>query len=289
MRVIFTITFFVLALGVSGQIIKGVVNDNLNPLPFANITLLSKKIGTCSDENGFFSLDIKGNTADTLLISSIGFEPKKFAVSNLLHSKKSTFCLKEIAYSLDSVVVKGKARVVKNKQIHKLGNLKRTKLKGSFSGVVGSQIVVYVKNSVAKSGYLKQVILYFDRDNGFPLIDIRLRIYKYDKVLNIPTIDLLRDNLIFKPKKRKMVIDVSDYHINMPIEGICIGVEWIDTKNIMKGRNTTVAPALCWNFIPNTPKITWTNYRDRRWRTATFNSPKGIGNARFGVVFVSEE
>jgi hypothetical protein len=57
-------------------VIKGVVKDSHNeePIPFASIEILPDNKGVITDSVGEFSIDIKGMVADSLVITSVGYE-----------------------------------------------------------------------------------------------------------------------------------------------------------------------------------------------------------------------
>ncbi len=62
--------------------LSGLVKDNLgNNLPFVNIIIKNKRLGTISDETGNFSFFVHSN--DTLLFSSIGYKKSFFIVPNI--------------------------------------------------------------------------------------------------------------------------------------------------------------------------------------------------------------
>ena len=60
-----------------GQVLDAATKE---PLPYVNIGLINKNIGTVSDDYGYFELGVNAqlNAQDTLLFSMIGFESKSF-------------------------------------------------------------------------------------------------------------------------------------------------------------------------------------------------------------------
>ena len=57
--------------------IRGVVKDSISgePIPFVNIWVENETVGTTSETNGSFSLDIKDEKL--LVFSALGYETKK--------------------------------------------------------------------------------------------------------------------------------------------------------------------------------------------------------------------
>ena len=71
----FLVLFFI-SFSLSAQI-KGVVKDSISgePIPYVNIWVENETIGTTSETNGNFSLDIKEEKV--LVFSALGYEVKK--------------------------------------------------------------------------------------------------------------------------------------------------------------------------------------------------------------------
>ena len=69
--------------------VKGKVTDDKGiPLPYANIGLYEKNVGTLSDPDGTFEITLPASsTNDSLIFSTVGYETKKIAVSGLKLSK----------------------------------------------------------------------------------------------------------------------------------------------------------------------------------------------------------
>ncbi|ARV07309.1 TonB-dependent receptor [Polaribacter sp. SA4-10] len=107
------IVFLVLSTLSFGQTISGkITTENGDEIPYANVYLKKTKIGTSSDENGFYKLKniLKGSY--TLLVSSIGYKTIAIKI-NLTNNKK---IVKNITLtedkSLDEIVISGTLRPV---------------------------------------------------------------------------------------------------------------------------------------------------------------------------------
>ena len=79
--------------------IRGVVKDSISgePIPFVNIWVENETVGTTSEANGSFSLDIKDEKV--LIFSALGFETKKSS------SKTDLILLKPKVFELNEVVI----------------------------------------------------------------------------------------------------------------------------------------------------------------------------------------
>ncbi len=96
-----------------GQAISGkIIAKNGNEIPYANVYLKKTKIGTSSDENGFYELKNIKKGHYTFLVSSIGYKTIAIKI-NLTNNKK---IVKNITLiednSLDEIVISGTLRPV---------------------------------------------------------------------------------------------------------------------------------------------------------------------------------
>lgn len=108
------IIFFILfSLGIQAQnTIKGVITGNNERLPFATIYCSELKIGTESDEKGFYELRNIPNGTYTFTVSIVGFQPKNKKIECQNNTiKTSNFTLVPLAV-LDEVVVSGTLKPV---------------------------------------------------------------------------------------------------------------------------------------------------------------------------------
>ncbi len=88
-----------------GKIEGQVVEENDTPIPYASVKLADHNEGIVSDTAGRFLLRIHGASKnDTIIISSIGFEPLKIPVANV--AKKGRYILKSFSTKMESVVVR---------------------------------------------------------------------------------------------------------------------------------------------------------------------------------------
>ena len=89
----FLVLFFI-SFSLSAQI-RGVVKDSISgePIPYVNIWVENETIGTTSETNGSFSLDIKEEKV--LVFSALGYESKKlFSKNEIILLKPKVFFLK---------------------------------------------------------------------------------------------------------------------------------------------------------------------------------------------------
>lgn len=87
-----------------GQLFNGLIRDAIDqePVQFSHIVNLSKSLGTVSDANGYFSIEVK--LYDTLSISSVGYKSNVFVVDSIRNSREIIYLVKDTT-RLDSVTV----------------------------------------------------------------------------------------------------------------------------------------------------------------------------------------
>ncbi len=108
------LTLFSYAVVGQSASVSGVVSENGEPVPFANIILKGTQTGTASDENGFYRLENLAPDKYVLVISAIGFETKRhvFSIKKGAHLTID-ITLSLSAEALDETVVTGTLKAVK--------------------------------------------------------------------------------------------------------------------------------------------------------------------------------
>ncbi|EAR13865.1 putative TonB-dependent outer membrane receptor protein [Polaribacter irgensii 23-P] len=97
----------------SGQTVSGKVTaENGDELPYANVYLKKTKIGTSSDDSGFYELNKIPKDNYTLIISSIGYKTKAIQISITADKKITRDVILMEDDSLDEIVVSGTLRPV---------------------------------------------------------------------------------------------------------------------------------------------------------------------------------
>ncbi len=195
--------------------IKGVVKDSLSgePIPYVNIWVENETIGTTSEENGSFSLDIKEEKL--LVFSALGYESKK------LSSKTKIILLKPKVIELKEVVIEQP----KFKKEIEIGNF--SKPDGHhISGNLDWSNAKYFKYETRyeETKFVKKIkITTRSKVNN---AKFKIRIFSVNKE-GYPETDLISEDIIVTVKKgkRKNAIDVSNFKIDFPKEGLFIVYE----------------------------------------------------------------
>jgi hypothetical protein len=92
------------------QVVRGTVFDKSNAevIPFASIYISGTTLGTTSNENGYFELNLPPNLSNPLTISSVGFY--SVTLTNFLTNEKISVNLEPKTYNLLDINVSGDER-----------------------------------------------------------------------------------------------------------------------------------------------------------------------------------
>ncbi|PRX55163.1 carboxypeptidase-like regulatory domain-containing protein [Flagellimonas meridianipacifica] len=191
------------------------------PIPYVNIGIVNKGVGTVSDEEGLFHLPLDANelqSDESILFSSLGYQPLEIPVKKVefVYNEYPEIKLMPEAVRLEEVVVTN----IETELVDELvGN------KSSF----GSNSYGYWKDNVAlggelasrirvKKGYRKLNTLGFEiAANPMDSVLLRINIYDISGTKDGPKINLNKSgkNILFKLKKEDSQprINLTDYSI----------------------------------------------------------------------------
>ena len=206
-----------------GRIIDAFTKE---PLPFVNIGVLKKELGTVSNEEGFFFLEVPDLFAkETLRFSMIGFDERDFQVADLeaILLSNNTLVLAEQTTFLEEVVLtaekKWDTRVSGNSTTSKL------LITGFTSNQLGNEIALFVK--VKKTPAYIEGIQFSVVENIYPEVRFRVNVYSSD--YRFPDENILKENIFVTLKQSEGLIsvDLKDYDILVD-DDVFISLEWID-------------------------------------------------------------
>jgi hypothetical protein len=209
-----TLFFFFITFSLSAQI-KGVVKDSISgePIPYVNIWVENEAIGTTSETDGSFTLEIKGEKI--LVFSALGYETKR------------------ITSNIQTVVLKPKVMELKEVIVEQPKFKKEIEI-GNFSKPFGYHISGNIEWSNAKffkyednydnTKFVKKIkIKTRSRVNN---AKFKIRIFSVNKE-GFPGNDLLDEDIIVTVKKGKKnnLIDISNFKLVFPEEGLFVAYE----------------------------------------------------------------
>ncbi|WP_333599011.1 carboxypeptidase-like regulatory domain-containing protein [Flavobacterium sp.] len=249
--------------------IKGVVKDSLTgkPISYVNIAVENENKGTTSEENGEFSINIKGEGRN-LIFSALGYEKLKIKATRASEVK-----LIPKTFQLDEVVI-AKRFGTKTQEI---GSTKNEIAQAFDNGPrIDVKYFPYVPK-YKKTRYLKQVSIY--TDSSIENATIRIHFYTVDD-FGFPSDELLEKDFIVTVKKgvKKSYFNVSDFNLKMPKKGMFVGFEkLIIEKNKVENTITdynsnttrvekTYYPFVLYNFVPSDYYYT---YYGGKWNRET--------------------
>tara|TARA_B110000238_G_scaffold28661_1_gene28575 strand:- start:48 stop:839 length:792 start_codon:yes stop_codon:yes gene_type:complete len=206
-----------------GRIIDAFTKE---PLPFVNIGVLKKELGTVSNEDGFFFLEVPDLFAkETLRFSMIGFDERDFQVADLeaILLSNNTLVLAEQTTFLEEVVLtaekKWDTRVSGNSTTSKL------LITGFTSNQLGNEIALFVK--VKKTPAYIDGIQFSVVENIYPEVRFRVNVYSSD--YRFPDENIMKENIFVTLKQSEGLIsvDLKEYDILVD-DDVFISLEWID-------------------------------------------------------------
>jgi hypothetical protein len=276
----FLVLFFI-SFSLSAQI-KGVVKDSISgePIPYVNIWVENETVGTTSETNGNFLLDIKEEKL--LVFSALGYEVKKAS------SKSEVILLKPKVFDLKEVIIEQP----KFKKEIEIGNYEMSGFRIGL-GNINSAVFFKSNNEILVHPFLKEVQFLTKSDLENAKIRINILSVNSD---NSPGKSLLDDEIIVNVKKgkNKNIVDLSSYRFKIPKEGFFISLEkllieenkyyseYIYKDNL--GKKTTrksmsIEPELC--FVPEENDIVWQSLINGNWTKTNkqiLKNPKSYEN-----------
>jgi pimeloyl-ACP methyl ester carboxylesterase len=212
------------------KVLRGTITDKKSnlPLPYVNIGIPGKDIGTTSNTKGEFELSLmESNANDTLKISMIGYQSRVIYLKDVLTRQKQSLNieLQEKSHELKEIVVTDK--MLKTKV---LGNKTESKFFGGkfASGDLGSEIAIRI-NIKGSPSYLDIFTFNISYNSG-DTATFRVNIYEIKN--GLPDKNLLTENVLARINGQtgKINIDLSKYN-TVVMDDFFIGLEWIEGKN----------------------------------------------------------
>lgn len=210
--------------------LRGVVRDRKSnlPLPYVNIGILNKDVGTTTNSKGQFELPLlESNANDTLQVSMVGYEPVVIHLKGVFEKQKSVsnILLRERTEELKEIIVIDRKLTTKI-----LGNKTDSKFFGGkfASGDLGSEIVIRIrlKDTPTHLDTFSFNISYNEGDTA------TFRVNIYDIEGGRPGKNVLTDNIIIKinGETGQIDVDLSKYYITV-MDDFFIGLEWVEGKS----------------------------------------------------------
>lgn len=275
----FCALFFCLFLSYSNaQVISGSVLDSLTnqPLDLASITIVGNDYSSFTDSKGKFAIKVINNN-DSLRISYVGYDTKIVRLSEFTENKEYNpiYYLKSKLNNLEEIVISNKVLDYGTDKTIKSPRGKTQTLGFQF----GTENCTFIDNPHKKRGKVKSIVLdlkktpEFSKDNPKwkrdYLATYSFKLYRFDNHNNKPGEEIYKKAIIIEPvnKTYKLAINVDSLNIPFPANGLCVGVEIINTKYTNpKKVFAIIAPTI--NFTENRtfqPVMGWIRYKNEDW------------------------
>jgi hypothetical protein len=219
------------------QSIRGNVLDSQSnkPIAYANIGILNSKVGTLSNQDGTFSIEIPDSHAkDTLIFSALGYARKSIPVQLIETNRTTTIFLSESVTVLTELTISSTKEKRKEFELgnrYSRGNLN---LSSGEDANAGASVALLVENKYPSAHddltypvFLQEAKVKIG-ENTSGNFKIRVRLYDVDSVTGAPGTDLLNESLVIESaiKRGWISFDLSKY--NLLVHGpFYIAFEWI--------------------------------------------------------------
>ncbi|MEQ3691512.1 MAG: carboxypeptidase-like regulatory domain-containing protein [Flavobacterium sp.] len=210
-----SLLLFSIVFSLSAQV-KGIVKDNSTgePIPFVNIWVENENIGTTTETDGTFVINVKGKDKN-LIISVLGYETQTLKQTEFMNVE-----LRPKLYELNDVVVLMK----KQSKYLEIGNVDHTIMQAFDNGPKVEAKFFPYDSKYKKLKFIKKVTIF--TDCRIDSASLKIRFFSVDSLGN-PGYELLNKDFIVTVKKgvNKYKFDVSEFNLTMSTNGIFVAYE----------------------------------------------------------------
>ncbi|MCK6649142.1 MAG: carboxypeptidase-like regulatory domain-containing protein [Bacteroidia bacterium] len=204
----------------SGKILNA--NDK-SPIPFVNIGIVGKGVGTVSDTEGNYRIVLHDSLKENYIkISAIGFKNMVYRVSDFITKQTFDILLEEDVVLLQQVVVRPK--VFKTKVLGNENNA-RSISAGFYSNDLGSELGVVMH--IKKSPSFLEKANFNVAFNDAGIVKFRVNIYHMKNGM-VDSIILKKPIIVEIDKQtRVLTVDLKPYNIIVE-DDFLVSLEWIE-------------------------------------------------------------
>lgn len=206
--------------------LKGkIFGENQKVLPYCKIGIENTFVGTLSNEDGFFTLEIPSEYRNNdIKISFIGYQDLQVKMEDISLYEDLVFSLKPKDYEIEDITVTPKEKFREGKDKEKTSTTTNFSISNQENKNLGSEIGKLFK--IKRSVIINKVNFFVDY-NDYEEVKLRLNIYTVkDKK---PAENILSDELFISFGKTNgdwKSIDLSNYDIVLN-QDVIITLEWI--------------------------------------------------------------
>ena len=210
---------------------KIVDSETSEAIPYVNVGIATKSIGTVSDENGVFELqDIKAE--DIVSITSIGYESLEMIASDL--RGQEIIKLVPLVYNLSAIEIVA-SEIKSQSEILGVKNKNRGESVAFGTPQLGTELGASIK--IKSEYYIESAHFVLNHAKGDSL-RLRLNIYSFkDGQIGEK---ILLENVIILDKQRKgeYLIDMTPYELIVN-EDILVSLEWLTNFDELGNKGIT--------------------------------------------------
>lgn len=172
---------------ISYRKISGQITDSHSALPYANIGIRGKQVGTISNQNGEFSLTLSSsNQKDTLVVSYVGYKNFEIPIVQLKENEVSII-LQEDFISLQEVVIRNNDPV-------SLIKASLNKIPSNYPQKPAN-LTSFYRESVLKNNkymiYLESILDIYKNPYSGEAITDRVKVFKSRKIYDVSRLDTI--------------------------------------------------------------------------------------------------
>jgi len=225
--------FSLLFAPIYGQVITGKVIDSSDdkPLIYVNIGVIGSPIGSITDENGNFKIDVTGKPSNAIIrFSMIAYKPSTFTIEEL-SKKDNTIKLIPDTIHLNEVVVRPSGKI---KEVGSI-NVNSEDVYGWWSSNHGKGCEMGPKISLGTTP-VKLLKLHFNLfKQTFDTTILRLHIRSIAQ--KRPSEELLSSNILIAVPKGAGLVDFDLSKYNIVLKGdVAVSLEWVTVVNVNKDK-----------------------------------------------------
>ncbi len=255
------------------------------PIEFANVLSIKLRTGVISTEGGVIKFDDKRLIdSDTITISHVSYKPLNILYK--LYIQIDTIFLSPQPDSLLMVYIKPNINTTDYQKENSFGFFS-SKYNGSLWMRYGEQVGLVIDNKDKIQGLISQVRLHFEKI--LPNASFRIRIKKLQDDGSFGD-DLLPNGIVFKPSKMKTTIDLLEYKLLFPKNGVFVDVMYLGDGSSYPDRMNS--PHIMYRLTTRKPGFkTYTNLMDAyKWNRSSIIHPKEIypQNAQIQITVLSK-
>ena len=232
MKVILIFTLFsLIAIQLNCQTITGKIVDSSNaePLVYASVGVIGTPIGTITDENGNFKINVTGQPLKAIIrISMISYKPETFTIEELSH-KENTIKLISAPTQLAEILIRPSGK------LKEVGSSKTdSKIFGGWSGSeygAGYESGLKIKLGTLPVRLMSLHIHVYKQSFDTSIFRLHVRSMSH----KMPSDELLSSNIFIAITKSSGLVDIDLSEYNLVFKGdIALMLEWVKVTGVNK-------------------------------------------------------